>query len=303
MNNNNYCKICRKGGKIEKACDVYISKPYMGSGWNLNRSKWALPVELESASSCDIANADAYKKHLQESSLIHQIHELAYQTLGCWCKNFDSCHAHVLATLVNDYLSQSPRDSSGIPELVITKVPVYKAEHSRLKRQVIVKKKVKKLATETQTEIKVHITSPIVCNNPPEPITKITDNYTVIAPYKPPPYNDSMFIRKQDVKPGVAKGFALNLHNSKTWDPFVCYIAKIIRNKKTERYMFILSEQPSNAANNKNSVKVHVASQLYPAIHNKTFAKDDLIYVEHYAITHVGPKKHIIIVCHAEKFT
>ena len=40
------------------------------------------------------------KCSLEESGLIHDIHELKGKTLGCWCASSD-CHANILAEIVD----------------------------------------------------------------------------------------------------------------------------------------------------------------------------------------------------------
>lgn len=327
-----YNKICRKNGKVEQACDVYISRAYMGSGWNLARSKWAIPNELCVLSAPQLH--DAYRKYIVESpDLLKQIPELAYQRLGCWCKDEDTCHAKVLTSLVRDYLNQQPTttsDDEGLfPTLMVDRIPIYRVEKKKV-HKIVVKKRVPLVVDKVPTQplgqsdlLPITFISPLViteywnkppfnhpinATSPPEPITivnsekNLTIIYKPIPPNKPDPYDPSMFIVKLNWMSLVPKkNFAPNLHKSKTWEPFVCYVAKIIKNKKTERYMLILSDHDSTGANNENSVKVHVASQLFPAIQNKTIAKDDLIYVEHYTISQVGPRKTLIILCHVAK--
>jgi hypothetical protein len=342
-----YNKICRKNGKVEQACDVYISRAYMGSGWNLGRSKWAIPNELCVLNASQLH--DAYRKYIVESpDLSKQIPELAYQRLGCWCKDEDTCHAKVLTSLVRDYLNQQPAPlDSSYPSLLVERVPIYRVE-KRAHKNVVVKNRDKAMVCNKSQPLaplaplapltsSVHLVGvdsspaglvtfispmtiaeywnnppfnhPIDATAPPEPITIVNNSgltviYKPIPPNKPSPYDPSMFIVKLNWTNLVPKkNFAPNLHKSKTWDPFVCYVAKIIKNKKTERYMMILSDHDSTGANNENSVKVHVASQLFPAIQNKTIAKDDLIYVEHYTITQLGPRKTLIILCHVAKIS
>jgi len=370
----NYAKICRKGGKVEQACDVYISRAYMGSGWNLNRSKWAIPNEFCALTGPQLH--EVYGKYITESPLLKQIPELAYQKLGCWCKDANTCHARVLLGLVGEYLSRrtSESDDDKFPRMVVERIPIYRAQkrvRSALKAMKIAPakpaerververaerekraeraeeraeerververaereeraeraKRAERAEERAPTEIEekpfvLAIRSPMVimehwdkppfnhprdAASPPDPISiaNTSNSFTIIykplSPWKPVAYDATQFVMLKPI--GLPKqGFAPNLHKSKTWAPFVCYVAKIIKNKKTERYMMILSDQASTSANNDNSVKVHVASQLLPAIQNKTIVKDDLIYVEDYAITQLGPRKSLIILCHAAK--
>lgn len=78
--------------------DVYIGR---GSKWG---NPWThLPLagtlaEYQVATREDAI--DAFERYLLDSELIHDLHELQGQVLGCYCKP-KSCHGDILARLAN----------------------------------------------------------------------------------------------------------------------------------------------------------------------------------------------------------
>lgn len=123
--------VSRKRGKVERACDVYVSRSYKGGGWALEKSKWAIPFELASLRGEKLFTA--YAQHLVDANLTKDIHELAYQTLGCWCKDAEICHTRVLRTLVQEFLDSgqptatATTDATDNPKLHIERQPLYRA--------------------------------------------------------------------------------------------------------------------------------------------------------------------------------
>jgi hypothetical protein len=76
------------------------------------------------------------------------------------------------------------------------------------------------------------------------------------------------------------------------WPPFACIVRKIIYNKRINRFLFVLGEDMKE---NSPEVKVHLVSQLFPLAEKRFISKSDLIYVEHYSITNLTPRKGRII--------
>lgn len=337
-----YQTICRKNGKI-KVGDVYISRAYMGNGWNIAKSKWAIPADISKLSG--IALQEAYKVHI-ETNLKNDIPELAYQKLGCWCKNENICHAKVLKELVQQYMNcptetRQNSTTESYPIMIIDRIPIYTAT-KRTKKKFATKATVATIA-----ELPIQPSQPIQPIQPIQPSQPIQSN---IDKFFDPKNMDRMPIQHLIYKPIVVysnvlpkdvlqksengitilyeslqacmqlpfdsmlythvmslqkaapiKGLCKFMETNKEWLPFYCYVARITKNKKNDRLQMILSETPAAVSNNDNSYKVHLASQLSPLIANRFIVKDDLIYVRDYAITHVGPKKRVVIVTSLEK--
>jgi hypothetical protein len=79
---------------------VYIGR---ASRWRgLRRSKWASPYPFRSLATRE-ERAEVirqYERHLRESGLIDQVHELRGRDLVCWCAP-KPCHGDVLLRLAN----------------------------------------------------------------------------------------------------------------------------------------------------------------------------------------------------------
>lgn len=76
---------------------IFIDKeifPYKGS-------KWANPYKVGPKDYTLEESIRLYRKHLVDSGLINDIHELDGKQLGCFCDQSDVCHAQVLAELAN----------------------------------------------------------------------------------------------------------------------------------------------------------------------------------------------------------
>ena len=70
--------------------------------YNLKASKWANPYPLTEYSLQD--SLMLYEKHVIDSGLYNDLHELEDQILGCWCitdKN-QFCHGNILIRLYNE---------------------------------------------------------------------------------------------------------------------------------------------------------------------------------------------------------
>lgn len=63
-------------------------------------SKWANPYKVGRDHTLE-QSIDLYVKHLNDSRLINDIHELRGKRLGCFCDQSEICHAQVLADLAN----------------------------------------------------------------------------------------------------------------------------------------------------------------------------------------------------------
>lgn len=399
-----YHKISRKGGKVEQGCDVYISRAYVGSGWNLAKSKWAIPQHIALLTGQELLHA--YREYIQQPPHIDCIYEIAYQSMGCWCKDSSSCHYTVLAEEVTKYLQlkNNNDDDDTAPSLIVTRIPLYVAKkRQRLTPQLTETRPivlpqpiethliVSPQLTETRTivlpqPIETHpltetqspesgspdwsiessdesssssnespitvrkqwpqqqpreLTSldtemhklpdivrlrngPIIMYEywnkypfsipleqstgvPPPDKTVQLDNGNTIC-YKPlRPFLQaavavapSMYTDVMKVLPQTTKGFSTTITRpGNDWLPFVCRLVKITKNKKTNRFMWILSDNPSATAANENSIKVQVATQLSPLI--QSFQKDDLVRIIDYAVTQLGSRRNVVVVCHAKK--
>jgi hypothetical protein len=359
-----YQKIARKGGKVDKACDVYISRAHMGSGWNLAKSKWAMPPEVT------LSN---YRDHLESTGLVQNVYELCHQTLGCWCKNSALCHASILIELTQKYLAQSlpvivsenknEVQAYLLPTMIIDRVPWLKVRHKKEVKAESQKKEVKAEFQKTATSSIAFkneaapplfapttslssaadpendeqdlnslidpfswIKSPIVLTQhwdkppfncpattieaPPDVLQTLPNGHVVI--YKPlrpiqvTALDVTTFVKCLKKPPAVTKGFHTKLLQTPSlsalsWQPFVCYVAKITRSKKNNRYLMILSEQTAAEAKNENSIKVHLAAQLSCLFQNRLVQKDDLIEVQDYAVSQIGVRKNVVIVCGLRK--
>lgn len=150
---------------------------------------------------------------------------------------------------------------------------------------------------ETENKIRV-VVQPMW---PPKPLPFVVAEHThIITALKP----DKDFVGMLNAGGVHTKKMLLGMDMVVTdWPPFVARVVKIIRNKTNGRFHVLLSSADLDKANKANSVKVHLASQCVVLIENRFVRKDDLVYVEHYAITKLGPRKHIIIATEVKKAT
>jgi hypothetical protein len=92
----------RKGVMPEGA--VYIGRRQRYEPWrHLPHSKWHNPFKLRrNASQEERAEVLArYERHLHDSGLVNDLHELRGRDLACWCKPAP-CHGDVLLRLANE---------------------------------------------------------------------------------------------------------------------------------------------------------------------------------------------------------
>jgi hypothetical protein len=74
---------------------VYIGRPILG----LPHSKWGNPYKIGRDGTREEV-IDKFERHLYDSGLINQIHELRGRDLVCWCAP-EPCHGDVLLRLAN----------------------------------------------------------------------------------------------------------------------------------------------------------------------------------------------------------
>jgi hypothetical protein len=75
---------------------VYIGRPILG----LPRSKWEDPYKIgRDGTRKEVITK--YERHLYDSGLINQMHELRGRDLVCWCAP-EPCHGDVLLRLANE---------------------------------------------------------------------------------------------------------------------------------------------------------------------------------------------------------
>jgi len=92
---------------------VYIGRPIAG----LPRSKWGNPYKIGRDGTREEVIAK-FDRHLYDSGLISQIHELRGRDLVCWCAP-DPCHGDVLLRLANatGSINQDSEGGSEKPKL------------------------------------------------------------------------------------------------------------------------------------------------------------------------------------------
>ncbi len=304
---SSYHKIAKKGKKLIQGCDVYISREHFAGGWNLEKSKWCIPPEI---------STNNYEKHFNGSELRNEIYELAYQDLGCWCKNITQCHANVLLNKVNDYLSLESKyiENTNYPSIQIAKVPIFHAKKRTKQQQK--KRAYKRIKFEdnynypAELDIFSLLKNPLIIYEywhewpfnmprddklqPPNDIEfSLNDGQfkVIYKPMKPivPKFDKSQYITQTESKQITPN---VNIQFLKTYKPFTCYVTKITKNKKTEQYFLRLSEHPM--AKDDVSFKVFVASQLVPLV--KTLQKESIIRVISYGVSSIGIRKHAIII-------
>lgn len=328
-----YSKISRKNGKIDNGCDVYVSKAYSGAGWNLNKSKWAIPAEISNLTGEEMQTL--YEQHIIESALKDHIPELAYQKLGCWCKSEETCHALVLTKLLESYLKQIETKTESVaedyPKMNVVKVPLFTA----VKRTKRARKLLSKTASLTIESVGVSVTnktrkvdipltlydiikSPMevyrFCDEEPfnlttEPIAlpdpvvfKLdVDNRieAIIKPMRRIKIPHSHYEIADNIKPVITKGFVKKLYMKD--DPFICYVARISKNKTTQRYTLVLSESTSEKATNDDSVKVHLCNGLSDMILTNYLQKNSIVLIKCFTVTCLAPKKYVVFVTELER--
>jgi hypothetical protein len=87
----------RKGVVPEGA--VYIGDRLYRGPWRLPKSKWANPYKIGRDGIREEVIVQ-YERHLYNSGLINDIHELRGRDLACWCAP-KPCHGDVLLRLAN----------------------------------------------------------------------------------------------------------------------------------------------------------------------------------------------------------
>jgi hypothetical protein len=263
-----YQKLSRANKKI-KACDVYISGNRKYGGWNLNESKWAIPQSLAKLKPDEMQTE--YHQHLISSNLISQIPNIAYQTLGCWCETENICHAAVLNRCVREYLAKPTpnQESKPVPKLVIVKEPLITDIKFRIRkpRKVTVKRRlVSQVVPETI------VVRPVVIVQPSEQF------YTPL-PFDPIDWTAPGWLPSRQITPDCVKKLkATTIDYSFDW--FNCRIARIILNKVTNRFAMEITDGTT-------STRVEVAEQLNEPLACRFITKDDLIHVEHFALTNI----------------
>jgi len=327
-----YHRICRKKRKVVQGCDVYISRGCTGGGWNIGASKWNIPGTMIKLPMKE--RFEAYQKHV-ETHLMNDVPELAFQHLGCWCKKENLCHAKILREMTEHYLSQKSFiiSTANDPFLNVYRKPLYHARPAIIKRndQQKRRKKDSRCLEEIKDEsvqgdysyeddgkvsIISIITSPIVLlmrsdrppfdNNNSSTIkyqTNIGIN-VVINPMAPP--QTSKFDPQPHTYLGnlktITNGFITTLKKQNIeWNPFVARVVKIIRQKNNGRFMLMLSEKTAANANSSNSVKICLGAQMFCLIENRFIKKNDIVCVQHYAISKIGIRKSVIIATEIKK--
>ena len=96
---------------LEKDKNIYVGrsgrifikeKDNTKSIFHYKGSKWKNPYKKgDDINSC----LELYRKHIHDSGLINDIHELYVYNLGCFCLPESPCHAKILAGLANDAVS------------------------------------------------------------------------------------------------------------------------------------------------------------------------------------------------------
>ena len=79
---------------------VYIGGPVYHPPWRLQGSKWKNPFKIGRDGTREEV-ITRFERHLHESGLIHDIHELHDRDLACWCWP-KACHGDVLLRLAGE---------------------------------------------------------------------------------------------------------------------------------------------------------------------------------------------------------
>lgn len=291
MSSASYKRISRKA-KIVNGCDVYISKEKKYAGWNLKRSKWAIPSEIEKK---PLSQRQAlYKEYLIESGLINDIPELVHQLLGCWCEREDQCHVSVLKEFLDDYMSSPPdADDTNFPRMRIDRVPIYKA---RPRKQRAVLRSVRSSPSVSPSASSIAMTTNLFNDNiesipygsiPLSVVMKFPIVIREVVPYTPPPLDVSDFTEPSSavITKGCISGLKNGDYTSRGWPDFYCKVAKIIKDSKTSRFALHIAE------NDDNTLRVELASQLFELASLRYINKGDTIHVIDYAITNLYPDR------------
>ena len=289
-----YQKLCRPNKKI-KACDVYIGGNRKYGGWNLNESKWAIPMSLAKLKPEDMQ--PQYLEYLKSSGLISQVPFLAHQLLGCWCETPNICHAAVLNDCISKYLTQpcnshrtgSETDAKAEPSLLITKEPVMENIKFKIKINVAkanssinvadkattiesatinVADKAKGATTKDNTEGSVATKGN----------TEGTITFHVPLAFNPIEWTAPPWLPSKVITSGCVKTLKTAPNVDLNW--FNCRVLRIIRNKTTERFALEISDGSV-------STRVEIGQQLNEPLACRFIGKDDLIHVEHFAWTNI----------------
>jgi Domain of unknown function (DUF4326) len=81
---------------------VHIGGRMYRGGWRLDGSKWENPWKVRQDATAE-ERAEVirkYERHLIDSGLINDIHELRGMDLACWCAP-EACHGDALLRLAN----------------------------------------------------------------------------------------------------------------------------------------------------------------------------------------------------------
>ena len=273
-----YQRICRKKGKIDQACDIYVGNQINGGGWNLQQSKWHIPSEIMR----DPDYLSQYKDYIiGHPELKNQIYELAYQMLGCWCKSLEFCHASCLIELTSNYLVPKANNiEEGVPFIEIQKVipktiKIIDPKRFKMKKCSVVRKKKitftisyeysqslfqkypwakkQKIAWTDVIYKPIHLHIP--CTQAPfsslesprsfEDIQRTLDNgltiiYHAMQPSVPSPIDTKYYIKYKNTYEGSPNCIQQILKGTFKFHRFDCYIDKITRHKTTQKYFRIL---------------------------------------------------------------
>lgn len=301
-----YKRISRKG-KTVNGCDVYISGEKKYAGWNLKRSKWAIPIEMEKKPLSE--RQVLYKKYIFESGLIDDIPELMHQLLGCWCEREDQCHCSVLKELLNDYMKSTIPLSAvsavtDIPRIQIKRVPLYTA---RPKKYRAVYQPVRTVRTVSRTVSRTVRTVPpttelITIHSdiykdidlipygsiPLSVIIKFPIIMDQVVPPAPPPFNVSEFMESSGhpITKSCIAGLKKGEYSDRGWPDFFCRVAKIVKDAKTSRFALYITDEECTE---EQTLKVELGSQLFELAKLRHIKKGDIIHIIDYSITTLAP--------------
>jgi hypothetical protein len=90
-----------RGGVVPDGAHYIGDRLYRGP-WRLPASKWKNPYKLRRNATREQRDEviTRYERHLHDSGLINDVHELRGRDLACWCAP-EPCHGDVLLRLAN----------------------------------------------------------------------------------------------------------------------------------------------------------------------------------------------------------
>lgn len=251
-----------------------------------------------------------FKTFLKNSGLLSEIHQLAHQSIGCWCTDLSTCHSSVLISSVSDYLNQpsSSSFSSDDPLLSIIRAPL-----SRVKRVTFLVQRVRQSVPVSPQSVPVSPQSDTVspqsypvsaqsdCIDPDfdclrkrinrsiplssvvklsQPSIPKQNTFFSPLPFSPTdwllPEKISRTLSNRSLSSGVFKSISLGKNSD--WLPFICQVVRVIFNKESKRFSLELSDRDS-------SMRCEVVSQLFEPLNERFISKDSLIYVSCYSIS------------------